>query len=121
MRYFDKNGKHNFVDKNNVLVGYDSSQDCCEHASWYLSTIERVDREDYNTIDPKTLEDYIFDPTYFAEESGEQFDSGGLVRFKLVAPDKPDVFLHLFNAHNGYYSHGFNMLKDTEVIRDGCL
>lgn len=83
--------------------------------------MERTDCEDDNTIDPKTLEDYIFDPTYFVEESGAQFDSGGMVRFKLVAPNMPDVFLHLFNAHNGYYSHGFEMLNGTEVIQDGHL
>lgn len=28
-------GRWNFVDDNDVFVGYDSEQDCCEHASYY--------------------------------------------------------------------------------------
>lgn len=29
--------KVNFVDENNVVLGYDLSQDCCEHADWFIA------------------------------------------------------------------------------------
>jgi len=36
MKVFDKGGKVNFVDKNNVLVGYDMNSSCCEEFGWYI-------------------------------------------------------------------------------------
>lgn len=36
MKIFERDGKINFVDENNVLLGYDMSQDCCEHADWFI-------------------------------------------------------------------------------------
>ena len=36
----EKNGwgrKVNFVDENNVVLGYDMSQDCCERAGWFIA------------------------------------------------------------------------------------
>ena len=35
MKVFDRDGKINFVDKNNVVLGYDMNQDCCENANWF--------------------------------------------------------------------------------------
>jgi hypothetical protein len=60
--------------------------------------------------------DYRFDPDYFedviparSKYGSNVLDEGGMVRFRLVAEGKPDLYLHLFNSHNGYYSHGFNV------------
>jgi hypothetical protein len=30
-------GKVNFIDSNNVILGYDLGQSCCEHAFWTIS------------------------------------------------------------------------------------
>ena len=38
MRIFEKDNKHNFVDENNVYVGYDSYQSCCENADWFIAS-----------------------------------------------------------------------------------
>lgn len=119
MKKFDKDDKINFVDENNVFVGYDLSQGCCEHADWFIS-----DKEEDTTSDKAEKHDistYVFDTKYFAEVVSKDVDEGGMVRFKLVSSDKPDLFLHLFNHHNGYYSHGFEATIEGEKWKDGYL
>lgn len=119
MKIFDNDSdeKVNFVDKNNVLVGYDMEACCCETANWFISQTEENDIPEPGNGLVTELDDYVFDTTYFEKvepkmEGSKSFkqsvlDEGDMVRFKLVAPKKGDLFLHLFNAHNGYYGHGF--------------
>ncbi len=135
MRIFDSDRggwgeKVNFADHNNVMVGYDMGQSCCEHADWFIS-----ETEDNNIEDKKQpnegLEEYVFDKSYFVEVEPAQegsdtykysvLDSGGMVRFKMVAPGKPDLFLHIYNSHNGYYGHGFEFMDGAQEIRVGSL
>ena len=41
MKIFDGDfDKVNFVDENNVFVGYDLLQDCCEDANWFIADRE---------------------------------------------------------------------------------
>lgn len=114
MKIFDiDNGywetKVNFVDENNVVVGYDLTQNCCEWAGWFLSYGEETSARN-NDLDREIVETYQFDPQYFFTVSNDtNLDYGGLVRFRLVSEGKSDIFLHLFNSHNGYYSHGFSI------------
>lgn len=119
MKVFDKGGKINFVDENNVFVGYDTNQSCCENADYFISTKkenEDMDSKDFN------LEPYSFDKDGFEEvDSPKGLDAGGMVRFRLVAPDLPDLYLHLYNAHNGYYGHGFEAKIGDTSWQDGCL
>lgn len=111
--------KVNFVDENNVLVGYDMAQDCCENAGWFLSLTEDNEIKE-NAIDE--VEGYYFDTEYFMDVDPKRKDcysclkvgfcdscieEGGIVRFRLLCQGKPDVYLHLYNSHNGYYGHGF--------------
>ena len=132
MKIFNKGSgweeKVNFVDKNNVFVGYDRAQTCCEHASWFISDKEEnEDRED-NGINTG-LEDYIFDTGYFkevepkkeADDSWSCLDQGGMVRFKLIADNKPDLYLHIFNSHSGHYGHGFEAKIGDTSWKKGWL
>lgn len=118
----DWEGKHNFVDKNNVLVGYDTSQQCCEHAGWYIA--DRI-RDDVNEDDSITsgLDGYVFDINFM--ELNHSIDhcceGGGIVVFRLYEEGNPDLFLHLFNVHNGYYSHGFTMTQNGVIINGGKI
>lgn len=52
-------GKVNFVDKNNVLVGFDDDQNCCEQCGWFLNrskpTADMLDGD----LDHKDLEEYV--------------------------------------------------------------
>lgn len=117
MREFLKNGKANFVDEKDVLVGFDNSQDCCEQFGWFYS--ETVPEAVQDGKPPANLEAYIFDPTFFQEVTNSQLECSIAV-FKLVSGDKT-VFLCLHNSHNGYYSHGFKLEVGGTVIREGSL
>lgn len=138
MRIFNKNKewggeKINFVDDNNVLVGYDMGQSCCEHADWFINDTvsdKLVDREDIEG--DIIMEGWSFDTSYFKEVdyleseystpeySHNKLDDGGMVIFRLVNGDQ-EKFLHLFNCHNGYYGHGFEFQDGDDTIQSGVL
>jgi hypothetical protein len=114
--------KVNFVDKHNTIVGYDLSQSCCENAGWYISFNRRMDTNDAETVSsPEVLSQYDFDKGFIEEIDGGIFDQGGMVRFRLVRDRFPDLFLHIFNSHNGYYSHGFTVHHGGELVKDSAL
>jgi len=117
--------KVNFVDVNNVFVGYNLSQDCCEHADWFISDKQESEARYEENEEERKVPDvtsYNFDKEYFETvQVGGEFDGGGMVRFRLVAEDKPDLYLHLYNIHNGYYSHGFEFKINDTVIQSGSI
>lgn len=113
--------KVNFVDNNDVFVGYDTGQCCCEDAGWFIA-LEKT-RYEYDLEAPnhgQELANYVFDKEYFEYGDG-YFDSGAIVVFKLTANNKPDLYLHLYNVHNGYYSHGFELKHGENLIKEGYL
>ncbi|MCP3703193.1 MAG: hypothetical protein GY954_09735 [Alteromonas sp.] len=114
--------KVNFVDENDVFVGYDIGQDCCEHADYFIA--DTITPYSYNDEGQKVLPDveaYSFDRDFFQTIESPDLDAGGMVAFRLVASGKPDLFLHLFNAHNGYYGHGFEVKHGGETVRNDYL
>ena len=124
--------KVNFVDSNNAFVGYDMSQQCCEWASWFISETEDNNvSSDENSKCGETdydLSEYVFDTDYFvevecAEEGyyGSCLDAGSMVRFRMFNKDGHSLYLHVFNAHNGYYAHGFQAGYDERAVIDGYL
>ncbi len=138
MRIFNKDDKINFVDENNVVVGYDSFQDCCEW--WGFVINEKADptldelRDGYEEPDEdgyspsygnSDYDGYIFDKNYCKEgtikgEEGNSYGCDSIATFRLVKGDAV-LFLHLFNTHSGYYSHGFFFKNGTEILEEGCL
>ena len=120
--------KVNFVDENNVFLGYDLAQDCCEHADWFIASkpVQVLRRQ------PKripTMDGWVFDTTYFQEfnyanqpdgEDWNDLDSGGMAVFRIVNGDK-EKFIHIYNAHNGYYGHGFEFKIGDETKQEGIL
>ena len=125
MKVFEGSGsswgsKVNFVDDNDVFVGYDSHQNCCEHADWFIAeeiTASTSHSENETGID---LESYVFDKDSFEEVECGDADCS-MVAFRLVSEGNPDLYLHLFNVHNGYYSHGFEVKHSGEVVESGSL
>lgn len=116
--------KVNFVDKNNCFVGYDLSQSCCEKAGWFISDSKQL-KPQPRTETPTELPDWAFDPTFIefvrpVEDSYSPLDEGGMVIFRLVN-NSEEKFLHLYNCHNGYYSHGFTFTANTEVLHEGHI
>lgn len=112
-KVFEENGKVNFVDSNNVLVGFDTNQKCCELFDWELSAEE------------SELSEYNFDPSYLEESEEADKTSNERVRsiakFKLICEGKPEHYLTLHNSHNGYYSHKFEMRKDDLMYHVGSV
>ncbi len=108
MKIFNKSDwgeKVNFVDSNNVLLGYDLSQSCCENAGWFISDKIEEDIQEEQSL--KDEEDWNFDPDFYRLiSSSYEFDEGGMVVFRIVNGEK-EKFIHIYNSHNGYYSHGF--------------
>lgn len=127
MQVFDaKSGwgsKVNFVDEHNVLVGYDLSQNCCETADWFISEKVESDYEFGSDLNQprESLGAYVFDAAFHKQFPAPGLDEGEMAVFKLVCDGKPDMFLHLFNCHNGYYSHGFEQKVGDIVVREGYL
>jgi hypothetical protein len=125
--YWDE--KVNFVDENNVVLGYDMGASCCESFGWYVAE-EIVCNPDLEDEPEPLWKDWVFDPAFFKEVEpvrGEHgysvLDEGGCVAFRLVRKDgrEGELFLHLFNAHNGYYGHGFEFKVGDEVVRHDSL
>jgi hypothetical protein len=66
--------KVNFVDDNNVLVGYDFAGSCCELFGWYIHDKVNNNREDslfdentdHNAIND-SLKEWTFDTSFFKE------------------------------------------------------
>lgn len=112
--------KVNFTDGNDVFVGYDMSQDCCEQFGWYITDCIDLDINLSEGKQPDT-EGYLFDTTFFEELSGDGYDVESYAVFKLVKDGCCDLYLLLFNHHNGYYSHGFSATIGGEVWKEGYL
>ncbi len=121
MIIFDRDGKVNFIDENDVFVGYDTHQDCCEYAGWFIAEKKTIFDSEKRTPKTPDVEEYVFDLGFFEKDSSPVYGSGGGVFFKLVALNKPDLYLHLFNVHNGYYSHGFTVEHDGKIIKSDYL
>lgn len=123
MKVFEKGNKVNFVDDNNVVVGYDTYQDCCEDAGWYIAEkIIPYDWDKTSTIpEYGDVEPYCFDNGFFERVESGLLDMGKMVAFKLTAEGIPDIYLHLYNCHNGYYSHGFTVENNGKKIMDDYL
>jgi hypothetical protein len=121
VKIFERDGKINFVDDNNVFVGFDYNACCCECFGYIIS--EKIYAEnDENVYD---LSEYHFDTKFcdtFSTHRGE-FDDyyTRAVVFKMIAENKPDLFLHLHNTHNGYYGHGFEAKIGGLDWKEGCL
>lgn len=102
--------KVNFVDDNDTYIGYDTSQCCCEDAGYFISdSIKDYNRsEDYSQACGFDLSEYYIDRDFLIDGNG-QLDGGGMVIFRLMCNKKIPLYLHIYNSHNGYYSHGLTV------------
>ena len=126
MKIFKKDGKVNFVDVNNVFVGFDNEQSSCECFGYaILGHIEENFSELYSYHhSEEELESYTFDVSFVTaviDKEDEDENKEAVAVFKLVSDGKNDLFLHLYNSHSGWYSHGFEMKKEDTVIASGYL
>ena len=110
--------KLNFIDNNNVIVGYDFNQHCCEKFGYILTAqhpneineyLEKFEGEEIENLD-----DYNFDTLFYVHV-------GDVVYFKLTNSNNDVIYLILYNYHNGYYSHGFEFNNNGEIIEENYL
>lgn len=107
--------KYNWIDSNDIYVGYDTSTSCCEDAGWYIRNQPTPLKGFGYDLDPSLnthdLADYKFDVMGeaigidYQVEAESEVNEGGIVVFRLLHPSKPPLYLHLYNCHNGYYGH----------------
>jgi hypothetical protein len=130
MKIFDEvepfYGKVNFVDENNVLLGYDMASNCCEQFGWFIDDHpwEKVPdwRDEIKIPNHSATVDmpgWVFDPSYHKSVAYEG-DCGGFEIFRIVNGDQ-EKFIHLYNLHNGYYSHGFTLKEGEAVKLEGAI
>lgn len=118
---FNTEGKINFVDNNDVLVGFSLVEHCCEYFGWFYSLAPPKSIDDADVIEPENLENYIFDSNFFQEVNDEAVvHEGGMVTFKLTNEQKV-LYLSLFNTHNGHYTHGFHVTVSGKNLNEGAL
>ena len=107
-------GKVNFVDDNNVVLGYDDGQSCCEVVGYCIA--DKVIEDKSNLTQDSVIEDYEgyqFDTSFFE-------DYGEVVVFRIIKDEK-EKFIHLFNYHNGYYAHGFDFKVNEKIVQSGSI
>lgn len=131
-------GKHNWIDQNNVVFGYDDVQDCCEAWGWgvydpetrelvaaepdglpYHFDFENGTRElaiKWGDKKPKEELPYGFENT-------EYIDVINAVQVALL-PDDGEARRLIFQCyvdHNGYYYHSFSLDKKSkeEILEEG--
>lgn len=119
MMFFNNGDKFNWVDENNVVLGFDSWGQCCEDFGYFYSALpdSTKDGTDHISLSAENLLSYRFDPT-FKDSSGET--DCAMATFRLISPDNV-VYLTIYNDHNGYYSHGFKFESTDNIIREGSL
>jgi len=114
--------KVNFVDENNVFLGYDMETRSFEYAGWFIADVitNRIpNRRQYRFVENSRLDvidmpGWSFDIEFFQEIVGEcddpdvdRFDTA--VAVFRITNGPVEKFIHLFNFHNGYYKHGFSI------------
>lgn len=120
--------KVNFVDENNVVLGYDSDQNCCEFWTWNIDRKAGAETLTDETggyhIDPNFREQYyVFDINFYDEIKNGSEENPDAAIFKVVNKNDPNdiYYVNLWNCHNGYYSHGFSLTENDKVIKEGYI
>ena len=101
----------NFVDENNLMVGYIMNRQCCEDFGWRLYSEKMKVVCDSNSATPKAafeLDGYFFDKEYGYSKDGADGGLVGSIMFKMTNPKGNVRYLELYNYHEGYYTHGFS-------------
>lgn len=120
--------KLNVVDSNNNLVGFDLEDSCCASGGYFITDdIKKKDFDNVKGIPDIDFQNYVFDQNFF-EDVRDGHGEGGAVVFKMRPQygwdydedeNLPDLYLHLFNVHNGYYSKGFKY--SFREIKEGSI
>ena len=135
MKYFPptKSGFHstkvNFVDEKNLMVGFDFASSCCEDFGWLISEDLAPPAESVAGLESSAPTEHInkelvgweFDPKfYLALTCDKKYEESHYAVFRMFNKNQ-NRYLHLYNKHNGYYSHGFEFTDGEKIIQQGSL
>jgi hypothetical protein len=126
IQVFDVNhgfgGKVNFVDDENVVVGYDTDTQCCEDAGWCVlrSLPQHSASLAPGMPDKFDFANYRFDPNTQPVELSLPSETEA-VAFRLVSQHNQEAWLILHNTHNGYYAHGWARKGPGIAYEDGYI
>lgn len=128
MKVFTSNDgrKVNFVDDNNMLVGFDIYQNCCENFDYFFSTVAGDESEKY-FLEENSMQDYSFineepQENIYVQGRDCEYCPTHSVTFMLEHKNGQLAYLTLHNTHNGYYSHGFSFQDSIgKIISQGGL
>lgn len=116
-------GRINFVDENNVFVGFDSSQGYCEEFGFFLTKEKPAGKRPADALEGLDFPGFNFD-TSFTPVQGllpSNDTDGGSLTFRLVNAEGEELFLTIYNHHNGYYAHGYEMKNGEATVAEGAL
>lgn len=127
LRYFNNDCRMNWVDSNNVFVGFSDEDHCCEvwGADFYDSIDSNGRRLDVDlSVDNNWVFDTSFhDNDYMDGNVSVEIDGhcdASRAAFRLVDGDRV-MYLVIWNDHNGYYAHGFDFCNGDTVIVSGSI
>ncbi len=123
MKFFERNDRYNWVDDNNVVLGFSAYQCCCEQFGYFYHEIhDKPSESEKNLNEEFDLAFYEFDPDFKELNNYDVVDCGGSFTARLRSnAGLPDLYLTIYNSHNGYYSHGFSFDKCETTLYDGYL
>lgn len=123
LKFFERDGKLNWVDSNNVFVGFSDYQSCCESYGGALYSSIDSDGKLLD-IDLESDNDWVFDTSFYTDyaiPANVADIEGNSAGFRLVDGKGNEIFLVIWNEHNGYYAHGFEFCNGDTVIVKGCV
>jgi hypothetical protein len=130
MKIFQRPENINFVDQNNVVLGYSLESTCCEDPYWFISNTIHREFNKNKTIQNiqllnQELLDFLFDQTFFELYIGPfNVDTDTCLNlgiFRLISPTFQIKYLHIANIHNGCYQLGFKFTINDQILQEGYL
>ncbi len=126
-KIFESIDRINFVDKNNVLVGYEYESQCCEIFGYFISEDyedEVFDIENCidNTITDKSIINAMKDRGFVFEDNNIYQNKGKFhkVTYKVFNLTNKKQLV-IYNIHGGWYLHGFNLYENKIKLDSGKI
>ena len=96
----ETHNKINFIDENDVYVGFDYIKGCCERFCWYITN----EKDGEPLFPANKLTGYVFDTSVNYHQYETKLDDVGRVSFKMIKDGCEDIYLTLFNHNKGRVS-----------------
>lgn len=112
MKVFHYSGSINFIDENDVFLGYVLEQSCNERSnfelSWDRKFKKKIEYKDVSELD-SILDGYFFDTNFMLKYYDSKNTDREYAVFRLKKNGEKNAYIFLSNQHSGYYSHGFSL------------